>query len=186
MDEIWKDIPGYEGLYQVSDRGRVKSIARKISNGYAMVDRPERLLLPNTLAKGYFQVTLYNVISRKCFQVHRLVAMAFIPNPQGYPQINHINGNKQDNRKENLEWCDNRQNQLHAWKIGLQRPHFSGGGAPKKKVALLREDGSVERVFDSIRAAASFFGVNQPANLSHCLNGKHGHKTFQGREFKFI
>ena len=105
-EEIWKDIRDYEGVYQISNLGKVKSLARKVSNGHALIDLEERLLTPNTLAKGYFQVTLYKGKKRKCFQVHRLVAGAFIENPGNYPQVNHIDGNKQNNVVDNLEWCD--------------------------------------------------------------------------------
>ena len=185
MNEIWKDIAGYEGYYQVSNLGRVKSVSRKVSNGHGMVAKEERILQPNTLAKGYYQVTLYNGETRKCFQVHRLVASAFIPNVDGYPQVNHRNGDKQDNRADNLEWCDNSMNQLHAWKTGLQKPHFCGGGVPRKKVALLDEQGEIERVFDSIRAASLFLGCSTPANLSHMLNGKR-QKSIYGRKLIFV
>lgn len=184
-NEEWKDIEGYEGYYQVSNLGRVKSLERKVSNGHALIDKPETILLPNTLAKGYFQVTLYNGKTRKCFQVHRLVASAFIKNECNYPQVNHINGNKQDNMVENLEWCDNSMNQIHAWKTGLQKPHPCGGGSTKKKVALLYDNGEIERVFDSIREASVFMGCSSPSNLSHVLNGTRG-KTIYGRKFKFV
>lgn len=184
--ENWKPIKGYEGYYEVSDIGRVKSVARKISNGHGLVEKNERFLLPNVLAKGYLQVTLYKDKARKCFQVHRLVASAFIENKENYPQVNHINGNKQDNRVCNLEWCDNSMNQLHAWKTGLQKPHYCGGGAPRKKVALLNDDGNIERVFKSIREASIFIGSTSPANLSHVLNGTTKAKKVFGRKFMFV
>ena len=185
-NENWRPIKGYEGFYDISSFGRVKSIERKVSNGHGLVLLHERFLKPNILAKGYFQVTLYNGKTRKCFQVHRLVAEAFIPNDNNYPQINHKNGNKQDNRVENLEWCDNSMNQLHAWQMGLQKPHYCGGGADRKKsVALLNDDGSVERVFKSIKAASEFLGCSTPANLSHLLNGKGRLKSIYGRKLKF-
>lgn len=124
--EMWKPVQGYGLLYEVSNIGNVKSLQRPVWNGHQLVIKPEIVLKPNTLKKGYFQVTLYNGRERKSFQVHRLVAQAFIQNPLGYGQVNHINGNKQDNRVENLEWCDNSMNQLHAYKMGLNKPHPSG------------------------------------------------------------
>lgn len=185
--EKWRPIKGYEGLYEISNIGNVKSLARKVSNGHALVDYDERLLKPNVLAKGYLQVTLYNGKSRRGFQVHRLVAEAFIPNNDNMPQVNHKNGNKQDNRTCNLEWTDNKGNQLHAWATGLQKPHYCGGGADKKRrVALLDADGNVEREFESIRAASTFMGCSTPANLSHLLNGKGKIKSVYGRKFRFI
>lgn len=182
----WKPISGYDGIYEVSIGGLVRSVKRKVWNGHAFVQLEERLLKPNTLSKGYLQVTLYNNRRRKCFQVHRLVASAFIENPDNLPQVNHINGNKKDNRVENLEWCDNSMNQLHAWKTGLQKPHYCGGGAPKKRVAMLDDNGNVEREFDSIRAASIYVGCSTPSNLSHHLNGKCGYKSIMGRKFRFV
>lgn len=183
----WKPITGYEGIYEISREGLVRSVKRKVWNGHAFVQTKERLLKPNIIQKGYLQVTLYSGKKRKCFQVHRLVASAFIENHDNLPQVNHINGNKQDNRAENLEWCDNSMNQLHAWESGLQVPHYCGGGADKKKkVALLKDDGTVERVFESIRAASLFLGCPTPSNLSHMLNGKGKLKSIYGRKLRFI
>ena len=184
--EEWRDIKGYEGYYQISNIGKVKSLARRVSNGYGIVEKKAMLLMPNELANGYYQVTLYKDKTRKSFQVHRLVADAFVSNEDNYPQVNHKNGNKQDNRAENLEWCDNSMNQLHAWKTGLQKPHYCGGGAPKKRVALLDANGKVEREFDSIRAASIYVGCTTPSNLSHYLNGKGRAKSIMGRKFKFV
>ena len=185
MNEIWQDIAGYEGYYQVSNLGRVKSVSRKVSNGHSMVNKEERILLPNTLAKGYYQVTLYNGKTRKCFQVHRLVAMVFIPNPKSLPQVNHKDGNKQNNIADNLEWCDNSGNQLHAWRIGLQKPHYCGGGAPKKRVALLNDDGGIDSVFESIGAVSRYLGANR-ANCSKVASGNKRQKTIYGRKLKFV
>ena len=185
--EEWRNIKGYEGYYQVSSNGRVKSLCRNISNGHGIVNLKESFLKPNILAKGYFQVTLYKGKTRKCFQVHRLVACAFIPNDMNYPQVNHLNGDKQDNRVENLEWCDNSMNQLHAWKNGLQKPHYCGGGADKKKrVALLDSNGEIEKIFESILSASKYIGCPYPSNLSHHLNGRPRYKTVYGRKFKFV
>ena len=187
MTDIWKDIKGYEGIYQVSSIGQVRSVVRQVSNGHGMTEHPERLLKPNTLAKGYYQVTLYKDNKRKSFQVHRLVAQAFVDNPNNMPQVNHINGNKQDNTFSNLEWCDNSENQKHAWRIGLQKPHYCHGGADKKKrVALLDEQGNVEKEFESILSASRYMGMKSPANLSHVLNNKGRLKSIYGRKFKFI
>ena len=185
-DEEWKSVTGYEGIYEVSNIGRVRSMSRRLWNGHSYIQTKERILKPNTLAKGYLQVTLYKGKSRKCFQVHRLVAGSFIQNPLSLPQVNHKNGDKKDNRVENLEWCNNSENQIHAWKIGLQKPHYCCGGADKKKrVLLLKADGSVERVFESIKAASKFLGCPSPANLSHLLNGKGRLKSIYGRKLKF-
>ena len=99
QNEIWKDIPGYVGLYQVSNTGRVKSFKNQYGHGV-------RILKGEKTQSGYIQVSL----NKKRYKIHRLVAMSFIPNPDGLPQINHKNEIKTDNRAENLEWCTAKYN----------------------------------------------------------------------------
>ena len=118
--EIYKDIKGYKGLYQISSLGKVKSISRIIDNGFNKRLILDRILKISSDSKGYMYATLYNK-SRKHIKVHRLVAIAFIPNPENKPQINHKNGIKNDNNVFNLEWCTNSENQIHAYKIGLNK-----------------------------------------------------------------
>ena len=108
--EIWKDIEGFEGIYQISNKGNLKSF-KKNKNGR---------ILKNKNKKGwYLNIILTNKKKKKSIKIHKLVALAFIPNPNNYPVINHINGNKQDNRVENLEWCTQKQNIIHAKQKGL-------------------------------------------------------------------
>lgn len=117
MEEIWKDIAGYEGWYQVSNLGRVKSIKRKMVNrGNVRIIETERLLRFSVHGKGYYCVRLAPVFdgyTKKSFDVHRLVAKAFIDNPNDYKQVDHINKDKTDNRVENLRWVTNQMNQLN-------------------------------------------------------------------------
>lgn len=103
--ENYKDIPGFSGEYQVSDKGRVVSLK------YGRY----RELKPD-LAKGYLRVTLSKQNIQSRFQVHRLVAQAFIPNSRNKPHVNHLNGDKTDNRKENLQWCTPSENEIHSYK----------------------------------------------------------------------
>lgn len=106
--EKWKDIKGYEGLYQVSDQGRVKSFVRR---------KEGKILKLQTTYKGYLSVK----VGGKRVAVHRKVAKAFIPNLDNKPQVNHIDGIKTNNNVDNLEWCTNSENQIHANKLGLRR-----------------------------------------------------------------
>lgn len=105
--EIWKDVIGYEGLYQVSNLGNVKSLGNEFS-------RKERLLKLSFQSKGYLTVVLQKDAKRKMVLVHRLVAEHFILNIYNKPQVNHINGIKTNNRVENLEWVSHRENLDHA------------------------------------------------------------------------
>ncbi|UXO94089.1 HNH endonuclease [Pseudanabaena phage Pan5] len=113
--ELWRDVVGYENLYRVSNLGRVKSLSR---NGCGLKDKLVAIHLNNC---GYLTVLLSNNGERKRHLVHRLVASAFILNPDNLEQVNHINGCKEDNRVENLEWCTREYNVNHALKTGLKK-----------------------------------------------------------------
>lgn len=109
--EIWKDIERLEGRYQISNLGRVKSLPKFVNNnpkskniGY---ETKERILKPFYNGKGYMLVKMYKDNKKYTKKIHRLVAQAFIPNIDNLPQINHKDENKQNNKADNLEWCDN-------------------------------------------------------------------------------
>lgn len=119
--EIWKNIENYEGLYQVSNLGRVKSLERKVKGkaGYYKVIK-EKILNPTLNNNGYHLVKLSKQSKCKGITVHRLVANAFIPNIDNKEQVNHIDGVKTNNRVSNLEWNTRSENMCHADNIGLR------------------------------------------------------------------
>ena len=185
MNEIWKDIPNYEGKYQVSNIGRVKSLNYRGNTKKEMILKP--IQRGNT---GYIYVDLYDhEFKHHKKNIHRLVAEAFIPNPDNLPCVNHKNEDKTDNQVENLEWCGDSYNQSHSYEHGLSRPHFCAGGALKRrKIALLGEGLQVLQVFGSARAAAAFAGTQWPSNISSCCEQQskgHDHRLF-GLRFVYL
>ncbi|MEK4581840.1 NUMOD4 domain-containing protein [Bacillus sp. FSL R12-0074] len=171
MKEEWRDIEGYEGfegMYQVSNLGRVRSMKREFirSNG-RVYNREGVILKPMVNHKGYLIVDLRNRGKRKGGFVHRLVAKAFIPNIECKPQVNHINGNKQDNNVNNLEWCTNGENALHAYRTGLNKPN-SNGGRPKRKINQISNDGEIVATFISLSEAIDKTKIN---NISAVCRG---------------
>lgn len=153
MKEIWKDIPGYEGYYQVSNFGRIKRLERISirSNGKsdkALFFIEERLKKIQTQNQGYSQVVLYRDSKPKTFRVNVLVAKLFVPNPDNKPFVNHIDGNKKNNRSDNLEWVTAKENIVHAYKHGLMN-HY------KRAILQLDESGNILNRFASLEEAAN-------------------------------
>lgn len=110
--EQWKPIKGYEELYEISSYGNI------------CIKTKKKLLKLNKNSRGYIVITFTKNKIQKSYSVHRLVAEAFIPNPENKPQVNHINGDKTDNRVENLEWCTGSENMQHCYKNNLQKKRF--------------------------------------------------------------
>ena len=171
MEEIWKDIPKYEGYYQISNKGQVRSVTRFVfrgesKNGVAINQRVDgRPLSVNKTKNGYLTVVLNKDGHQKRMLVHRIVAMSFIPNPLGLPEINHKDGNRTNDKVDNLEWCNRSGNILHASRI-LHTLTYHG-----KSVRCV-ETGEV---FPSIRKAAVHYGVAD-TNIRSAIIGMRQHK----------
>lgn len=119
LKEVWKDIEGYEGLYQVSSYGRVKSLAKKLTRRDGIdVNYKERVLKPYNCDGGYQVVALYKNNDRTQVLVHRLVAQSFLDNPENKPEVNHIDFNTANNNLFNLEWTTRQENIRHSQRAG--------------------------------------------------------------------
>jgi len=142
--EIWKDIKGYEGLYQISNLGRVKSLSRLVlCKSRSKRQTKEKILLMQISSQGYSYLTLCKNNKLKSMRIHRLVALHFIPNPKNKPCVNHKNNIGVDNKVKNLEWCTQMENIHHAIKNGYfnQRgENHSSSKFTNKQIRKLRKE----------------------------------------------
>ena len=163
--EEWRDIKGYEGLYQVSNTGKVKSLERtvRIGRGYRTVT--EKIMKPRENNHGYLQLHLCREGKRKLCRIHRLVAQAFLPNPDNLSEVNHKDENKQNNYVENLEWCSHSYNNTYndkAKKVGkkLSKPVYS----------INKESGLIT-YWESAKVAGRILGIDS-SHITKCCKGK--------------
>jgi len=181
MEEVWKDIEGYEGMYQVSNFGSVRSLDRlyesKIRNNNYIVRRG--INLKSTPDKdGYLKINLSKNRTRKYHFVHRLVALVFIPNPNSFPIINHKDGNKTNNFANNLEWCTYKYNSNY----GECRQKISN--SKKKKVVQIDiKKNIVVSTFDSIAEATNSLSL-KGNKIGLCCAGKR--KTHGGFKWMYL
>lgn len=154
-NEEWRDVKGFEGLYQVSNLGRVKSLPmQRKGRGTGFHTTPLKVLKPIRIG-NYLGVCLCDCLKRKKIYIHRLVAGTFITAIDGKKEINHIDGDKYNNTVSNLEWCTHIENNLHAFRIGLHKP---AEPTNKKNVVITFVDGK-ETICASIEEAAKLLMV---------------------------
>lgn len=178
MEEIWKDIKGYEGLYQVSNFGRVKSLSRKRNRPNENATITERILSLGYNAQGYALCVLYKDKKTKTLRVHRLVAEAFIPNPNNYPIVNHKDENPANNRADNLEWCSYSYNQSYGT-VCSRKSDAMTNGKTSVKIEQYTTDNRYVKTYPSLAEARR----NGYSNISKCLNGKR--KTAGGFKWRY-
>ena len=143
--EIWKDVKDYEGLYQVSNLGNVKSLDRIVeTKNRGSYLRKGKIQKKSVNSFGYETVGFTVNGKTKIYRVHRLVALSFIENLENKPQINHIDGNKTNNNVNNLEWCTPSENQTHSVSTGLSNPSYPVLKGSKNGRSLLTEEQVVE------------------------------------------
>lgn len=171
-NEVWKSIDGFPN-YLVSNLGRVKSLSFNHSG-------KERILKPSFNHNGYLRISLTNEKGKKTFKVHRLVALAFIPNPDNLPQVNHKDENKQNNNVDNLEWCSPKYNSNYG--TGIFR-YTSKISIPIIQLTL---DGDYVSCYRSSHDAARITGYNQQSINKCCrneLNKTHGYKWLYATDY---
>ena len=167
LNEEWRDIKGYEGLYQVSNLGRVRSLNCRGHKGCIGI------LTPRLDGKGYEMVALYKEGKARNIKVHRLVAQAFIPNPNNYPQVNHKDENKTNNDVKNLEWCTNEYNHNYG-----TRNERVGKSLSKKIICI-----TTGEIFNSMREACRKYNISS-GSMTECCQGKR--KTAGGYKWEYF
>lgn len=161
--EIWRDVVGYEGLYQVSNLGRVKSLERYVKNsknGFSL--KRERLLTLTKDNKGYFRAKLSKDGTSKPYRVHRLVAVAFIPNKSNLLEVDHIDANRTNNSVSNLRWVNHRQNINNPNGCGFGERHYRA-----RKIINL----DTKQIFSTIEEAGAMFNASGSNIRAAILNG---------------
>lgn len=193
--EEWRDINGYEGMYQVSNYGRVRSLARKTGNQYG---KNTRILKQKKQKLGYMSVGLYKDGKQKYYLIHRLVAQAFIPNPNNYPQVNHKDENKENNfvwvnedgtvnlEKSNLEWCSAQYNSNYGSHIktydrAINKPNRPDTSKPVLQYSL---DGKPLNEYPSIMEAQRQTGIKN-THIGRCCRNEYGCKTAGGFKWRY-
>lgn len=174
IEEIWKDVEGYEGLYQISNYGNLRSLVDKYGRKRILI------LKFHSDKKGYLQTRIYKNHKGKTVKIHRLVAEAFIPNPYFYPMINHKDENKMNNfvfinpdgsvnpEKSNLEWCSNSYNQLYGTLPDRKRIINTNHPSKSKRVVMFDENWNLLRVFPSCAEAQRQTGIWQSQITKAC------------------
>lgn len=159
--EIWKDVEGFEGLYQVSNMGRVRSLDRVDLRGRRLKGK---VLVDRHNSRGYHMIALCRDGDVEYKSIHRLVAKAFLDNPDNLPEVNHKDENKANNAVSNLEWCTSRYNVMY----GTRNERISK--ANKRPIYMVSGSGH-RYFFESVKKAAKLLGLNRDC-VSKCLHGK--------------
>ena len=180
MEEIWKPVKGYEGIYEVSDLGRVRSLPRMLTDSKGRRHPVPMKILREHDRKGYVGYRLCNGSAIVEFSAHRLVAMAFIPNPDNLPIVNHRDENPKNNQVSNLEWCDISYNTRYG--TGVERAQ-ANHVYHRKAVEQLTKDGQHVATFKGVKEASRATGADASVIVRVC---KGRHETAGGYRWKYV
>ena len=173
MEEIWKDIKGYENKYQVSNLGKVKikeNITQRMNMGVLRDYKQKEIIMkPSENGCGYLKVGLNKDGNYKNSYVHRLVAAAFLTNEDNLPQVNHIDGDKYNNCVDNLEWCTEKNNSIHARDVLNVVPNTTGIHDIQPVVQIDKDTGAVVKEYNSMTQAQKETGIG---HISCVCRGK--------------
>lgn len=186
MKEKWKDIKGYENLYQVSNLGNIKRLGGKIKVIDELQNRKYYRYYKENFPKQFIDSSGYKTITLKGkrMRVHRLVAQAFLPNPELKPCINHKDGNKLNNNINNLEWCTYYENSHHAIENGLSKFDYLENYVKRRKVLMLDDNFNIIKEFNSITEAFEHFNMKYRGSITEVCEGKRKH--FKGYRWKYV
>lgn len=178
--EIWKDIEGYEGMYQVSNMGRVRALDRVKPNSGGQIAKGH-ILPQSDNGHGYRFVSLWKFNKGRRFYVHRLVASAFIPNPNNFPIINHKDENKSNNRYENLEWCTQKYNINYGNHMKRLKESYIANGN-NRPIDVYDKNGAFLKTFDCSNEVCKELGVHRRGLYLVCQGVA---KSYKGYRFAF-
>ncbi len=183
MEEIWKDIIGFEGLYQISNIGRVKSMQKTWKCGYNSIRAKSETILKVCTSTQYHCVSLHKGTgNRKFTHLHKLLAIHFIPNPENKKEVNHKNGNKHDNRIENLEWASSSENRQHAFDTGLKVSPKGRNHHAAKPIMVVFVKQCKTVTFPTIISAVKEMGIGET-----CIRGNlHGRQRSWKYKFQYL
>lgn len=179
--EIWKNVIGFEGLYEVSNLGNIKSLGKGKSTN--SLTKLERIIILRVKNNGYLQAKLSKDGIRSHLLAHRLVAKAFIPNPNNLPEVNHIDSDKQNNKLENLEWISSSGNQKYAFIHGQQKVVRGANHKQSIPVVQLSLNGDIIKEWASIKEIKREIGFNT-FGIIKCCKKENKYKTAYG--FKWM
>lgn len=180
--EIWRDIPGYEGLYMVSNYGNVKSLKRPTRHGTFTYNE---VILKPAIKRGYCVVFLYKNKKVNYFQVSRLVAIAFIPNPENKPYVDHIDTNKLNNKVENLRWVTASENMNNPLTKEHLRIKLRNRPDQSRPVIQLTLDDEIVAMYPSAKEVQRKTDFKQSL-VSHCCNNEYGKKKNIYKGYKWV